>query len=190
MSKCVLAAALSSTALAAMQLTAESSDEDVTAAIDQLVTDHAAGEKVLASVRTKLGVADDAGEEAVLASIGTSGGEPDPKKFVPKAGYDELKARVDKLDEDRVLAMVDAAVEGGKLTPSMKDWAISLGKSDEAALQSYLGQAPAFKAGAQVQGDPPAGGNGKLTAEEAAICSQLGITEEAFLKSKKEEEAA
>lgn len=190
MSKPVLAAALSSTALTAMQLTAESSDEDVTAAIDQLVTDKAGADKVLASVRTKLGVADDAGEEAVLASIGTAGGEPDPTKYVPVAALKDVTDQLAEIRQEKILATVEQAIEAGKLPPAQKDWAIKHGQADFASLQSFLGTQPAFKGGAQIQGDPPVGGNGKLTAEEAAICSQLGITEEAFLKSKKEEEAA
>ncbi len=183
MSKPVLAAALSSTALAALQLTADATDETVLAAIDTLVADKAKTEQVLASVRTKLKLGDDAGEEAVLAAVAAAG-NPDPAKFVPIDGLKEVQAKLAAIEEEKVLHTVDQAIEQGKLAPALKDWAIRLGKKDMGELQSYLGTAPAFDGGTRLQGDPPATEKGKLNAEEAAICAQLGISEADFLKSR------
>lgn len=183
MSKPVLAAALSSTALAALQLTAQATDETVVAAIDTLVADKAKTEQVLASVRTKLKLGDDAGEEAVLAAVAAAG-NPDPAKFVPIDGLQAVQAKLAAIEEEKVLHAVDQAVEQGKLEPALKSWAIDLGKKDLPALQTYLGTASTFKADATLKGDPPATEKGKLNAEEAAICAQLGISEADFLKSR------
>ena len=173
---------------AALAMPATAGEADVLAAIGGLKKRADDGDAALNSTRETLGLGDDADTAAVLNAIGglKAGDTPDPTKWVPKAGYDELKGRVDRLDEDRVLNMVDQAVEGGKLAPSMRDWAISLGKKDEAALNSYLGVAPTFNPGATVKGDPKPE-KGKLTEDEAAICSQLGIPEAEYLKTRDEE---
>lgn len=190
MSKPVLAAALSSTALAALQLTADAADETVLAAIDTALAGKAKDQQVLASIRTKFKLADDAGEQAVLAAVESGAGNPDPAKYVP---VDALKGVTDELAqirEEKVLHSVDQAVEQGKLAPALKDWAIDLGKKDLAALQSYLGTAPAFDGAASLKGEPPATEKGKLNAEEQAICAQLGLSETDFLKSRDGEVAA
>lgn len=162
----------------------------VLAAIDQLKSDGAANVAALAAIAKDLGLPDDAGSEAVLAAVATArkSGAPDPAKFVPKQGYDDLAARLAKIEEDRVLASVDAAVVAGKIAPSMKDWAIGLGKSDEQALAAFIAKAPAFDGAAQLKGDPTPE-KGKLTQEEKAICSMAGVSEADFLKTRDEEAA-
>lgn len=181
-----IASLLSATALTALGLKADSEDEAAINAIDQLVADKAGDAAILASVRTRFKLADDAGEEAVLNAITTAAaaGEPDPAKFVPVDALKDVQAQLNAIQEEKVLASVDQAIEQGKLAPALKDWAISLGKKDIGELQSYLGKAPAFKADSQLQGDPPATEKGKLNAEESAICAQLGISEADFLKSR------
>lgn len=185
MSKPVLAAALSSTALAALQLTADAADETVLAAIDTLVADKAKDSQVLASIRTKFKLADDAGEEAVLAAVAAAG-NPDPAKFVPIDGLQAVQAKLAAIEEEKVLHTVDQAVEQGKLTPALKDWAIELGKKDLPALHSYLGTVPAFAPGSVISGKPGAESS-KLTEEERVVCSVMGWTEEDFLDQKKKE---
>ncbi len=168
----------------------ELDDAKILAAVGELKTRKDDAEAALASVRKDLGVADDGNIEAVLASIATAktAGAPDPKKFVPKEGYDALAAKVAKIEEDRVLASVDQAVAAGKIAPSMKQWAIDLGKSDEPALAAFIAQAAPFSGGAQLKGDPKPE-KGKLTAEEKAICSMTGTPEADFLKTRDGEAA-
>lgn len=157
----------------------------VLAAIDQLKIRADAGETVLASVRGELGLADDADEATVLASITTAraAGEPDPTKFVPIGALKDVQGRLAAIEDEKILAMVDQAVSAGKLTPAQKDWAIKLGQKDAGELQSFLGSAPVFAGGRQVEGQPGPE-KGKLTGEERAICAQLGVTEADFLKSR------
>lgn len=140
----------------------------------------------LTAIRAELEIDADADEAVAIAAIRDLGkaGAPDPKAFVPKSMFDDVNARLGKIEEGRVLASVDAAVAAGKITPAQKAWAIDLGKSDEAALATFIAQAVPF-AGAdpKVQGDPKPE-KGKLTAEEKAICSLTGVSETDFLKTR------
>ena len=157
------------------------------AAIVELANERTA----LAAVRSELELDADADEAVAIAAIRQLGkaAAPDPSKFVPKAGYDELAARLSTIEEIRVLASVDQAVADGKLAPSMKKWAIDLGKSDEPALAAFIAAATPFAgAGTTVQGEPKTE-KGKLTAEEKAICSLTGVSETDFLKTRDEEAA-
>ena len=165
-------------------LTAAGLDEaKVLAAIDELKAGKAGSDQALASIRTELALADDADEVTVLASI-KDAKKPavvDPTQFVPKAGYDELSARLAKIEGDALLAQVDAAVAEGKIAPAMKQWAIDLGKKDAAALASFIQNSVPFAGTAQIKGDP-APKKGELSDEERATCAMTGVSEADFLK--------
>ncbi len=172
--------------VAALALASSAGETEVLAAIGKLKADRDGSEAALNAARTELGLGADAGSEAVLAAVqAVKAAKPDPAQFVPKAGYDQLQARLARLEEDRVLASVEAAVANGKLPPAMKDWAIDLGKKDEAALNSYLAAAVPFPAGAAISGEPKPE-KGKLTEEEKAICAMMGLTEADFIKHRDE----
>ncbi len=178
MTKITLAAAALCAALGLAS--ADGLDEDkVLATIAALKADALA----LNAVRAKLKLADGSDEATVLASLDAAGSAsaPDPSQFVPKAGYDELAAKVARIEHDRVLASVDAGVAAGKVAPSMKEWAIELGKKDEAALNSFLAGAPALvSSGVTVTGQPGPE-KGKLNADELAMCAATGVTEAEYL---------
>lgn len=184
-----IAMLLSASALTALGLKADSEDEAAINAIDTLVENAGKDAAVLASVRTKFKLADDAGEEAVLAAIATAAtpGEPDPAKYVPIDALKDVQAKLGQLHEDKVLAAVDAAIEEGKLTPAQKDWAVKLGKQDIAELNSFLATAPAFKGGKVIEGNPETRKTA-LTEEEAAICSMMGVKPEDYLKQRAAEQ--
>ncbi len=184
-----IAMLLSASALTALGLTAESEDEAAINAIDKLIEDKGNDAAVLASVRAKFKLADDAGDEAVLNAIAAAAtpGEPDPSKFVPIDALKDVQAKLGELQEDKVLAAVDAAIEQGKLTPAQKDWALKLGKQDMSELNSFLATAPAFKGGKVIEGNPETRKTA-LTEEEAAICSMMGVSAEDYLKARNAEE--
>lgn len=181
---------LATTALAAaLALKADDLDETkVLAAIEELKTGKDGSEAALASFRTELGLAADAGSESVLAAIQSAkqAGAPDPTKYVPKAGYDELNSRLKTVEDERVLASVDQAVADGKLPPSMKEWAISLGKKDEPALASYLAAAVPVIGKVDLPGAPKAKA-ATLTEEDVIACQMTGTSQEDFLAAKNEE---
>ena len=173
----------------ALALSASAGETEVLAAIGDLKTKANGAEAVLASTRAKLGLAEDANEEAVLAAIGAKAeaGEPDPAKYVPIGALKEVRDQLATIREEKVLAMVDDAVAGGKLTPAQKEWALRLGKKDVAELQSYLENAPVFEgATRKVAGDPKVKRT-QLTEEEVIACEMTGQSHEDFLKAKNEE---
>ena len=172
--------------VAALALASSAGETEVLAAIGKLKAERDGNEAALNAARTELGLGADAGSEAVLAAVqAAKAAKPDPAQFVPKVGYDQLQARLARLEEDRVLASVEAAVASGKLPPAMKEWALDLGKKDEAALNSYLDAAVPFPAGAAITGEPKPE-KGKLTEEEKAICSMMGLSEADFIKHRDE----
>lgn len=177
--------------VAALALASSAGETEVLAAIGKLKADHDGSEAALNAARTTLGLAADAGTDAVLAAVQSAkAAKPDPAQYVPKAGFDEVQTRLARLEEERVLNAIDAAVEQGKLAPSMKSWAVELGKKDEAALNTYLASAVPIVGGAPLPGgNPPAREKGKLTEEEKAVCSLMGISHAEFLKNRDEEAA-
>jgi phage I-like protein len=186
-----IAMLLSASALTALDLKADSEDEAAINAIDKLIEDAGKDAAVLASVRTRFKLADDAGEEAVLAAIATAAAasEPDPAKYVPIDALKDVQTKLGQLQEDKVLAAVDAAIEEGKLTPAQKDWAIKLGKQDIGELNSFLATAPAFQGGVRIEGTPETRKTA-LTEDEAAICAMLGVKPEDYLKTRNAEEGS
>lgn len=173
--------------VAALALAPSASETDVLAAIGKLKAERDGSEAALNAARNELGLAANASGEAVLAAVQAtkSAGKPDPALFVPKAGYDELAARLKVIEDGRVLAAVDAAVACGKLPPAMKDWAIDLGRKDEAQLNAYLEAAVPFPAGSVIAGQVKAE-PGRLTDEEREICAMMGLAEADFIKHRDE----
>jgi phage I-like protein len=183
-----IAQLLSRSALTALGLTAECEDEAAINAIDKMIEAETRDAAILASVRTKFKLADDAGEEAVLNAITAAAtpGEPDPSKFVPIDVVKDVQAKLGELQEDKILACVDGAIKGGKLTPAQRDWALKLGRKDISELNSYLDTAPTFEGGKVIEGKPGEEAS-KLTEEERVVCSVMGWSEAEFLDQKKKE---
>jgi len=117
---------------------------------------------------------------------------PDPAKFVPVETMQSLQTQVAsltaRLNNGEVTEVVDAALTAGKLLPAQKEWAVELGKSNLAALKAYVEKTPAIVAlgGMQSDGKDPGKDKGvaALTAEEAAVAAQFGISHDDFLKGK------
>lgn len=87
---------------------------------------------------------------------------PDPAKFAPvdalQAMQTELAALKAKVDADEIKALIEPALADGRLIEAQKEWANELGKSNRAALQSFLDTAQPIAAlsGMQSGGKPPA----------------------------------
>lgn len=85
----------------------------------------------------------------------------DPAKFVPiemfTAAQSENAQLHAQLHADKLKQAIEPALADGRLLPSQKDWAESLGKSDFAALSTYLETAQPIAAlsGTQTQGRAP-----------------------------------
>lgn len=149
------------------------------------------------AIASALGLAGTAtGEELLAAATAAAkAGEPDPSKYVTLTAFTEVQTQLAALQSDtteaRAAASVTAAMEAGKVSPAMKDWATSLAKSNPDAFESFVaaaavivpvGQRP--KGGADLQAVTA---DGALSEEDKAICSSMGITEEDFLAQRQKE---
>lgn len=146
-----------------------------------------------ATIVTAAGLTGDLTETAataITAKITASGdGEPDPAKFVPIGAVTKLQEELATLSASvqggRAETIVATAMQDGKVTPALKDWATKYATSDPEGFKTWLASAPAIVDGKAVTpaGDPPQNGCA-LTAEEKAICAATGVSEEAFLATK------
>lgn len=152
------------------------------------------------ALRTAFGLADNiASTEAIAACTAIkvkadAAAAVDPAKYVPIAAVEDMRAQLAVLTaksrDGEVAALVEAGLADGKLLPALKGWATDLGKKDLAALTSYLAAATPIAAltSTQTRGVSPlptgADAHG-LTAEQLAVCTNCGITPEAFAASLK-----
>lgn len=160
--------------------------EAVTAAIAALAARAAAAPKAL-------GLQDDAPADAVCTAIAAlKAGGPDPAKFVSVDVVNSLRDQVAALSAVASAREVDetvkAALADGRILPPMEAWARELGKKDIAALKAYVAAATPIAAlgGTQTRGKQPgAGGDGKLTDVQIAVCKAIGVSEEDYAASLK-----
>ena len=149
----------------------------------------------VAAVREGLKLKADDKPAAVTAACSAmlAAGTPDPAKYVPIDTHAAMQTQLAALTARQMEADIDAAVKpalaDGRLNPAQEPWARDLGKSNLAALTSYLATAQPIAAltGTQTQGKPPTGqadGASNLTADELAVCSSMGLTPEAFAATK------
>lgn len=134
-------------------------------------------------------------EGSVAALTGATA--PDPAQFVAVAtltavqtelatSQTELAAlKAEKLDVE-VNRVVTEALSAGKLTPATEPWARELGKTNLAALTSYVAAAQAVVTPGVTQtgGAAPAGTEtAALSAEVQAVCAQLGVDPKDYAKT-------
>lgn len=162
--------------IAMLGLADNASDEQITAALTALKDKGAAADQ----------------KDIEIAGLKAASGKPDPAKYVPVENFEALKVEVAALKATQttteVAALVKKGLGDGKLLPVQEAWAKELGDKDIAALTSYLEKTPAIAAlkGSQTNGKAPAGGDGDgLSAEELAVCKNLGVSPEEYTKANK-----
>lgn len=115
---------------------------------------------------------------------------PDPTKFVPHADHQlalnrittfeaEAKARLDA----EITAAVDQAIADGKVAPSSKEFHLAACRAEGGfdRFKSYIGTAPKIVAPSGIDGKSPTDKQpDALSAEELAVCHQMGMTPEDF----------
>ena len=143
----------------------------------------------LAPIATALGVeGEPTVEQLATAAAQAKAGVFDATKYVPIETHQALQERIDKADEDSATAAVDAAILAGKIAPANRDWGIGYATKDRAAFDKFVGATPAILK----PGEDDATASSKkdadsLSEEEKAIAANLGLSEEQFLKTKKED---
>lgn len=170
-----------------LNLPVGSSQEDITAHLQKIVDQLSGGAGTAAASADLLGVL--AQKDTEIAALKSA--EPDPAKFAPVTAMQELQAQIagltTQINGKEVDDLVEVALSDGRLLPAQEAWARGLGAKDVAALRGYLDTAqPIVALGAtQTGGNPPAGGGtASLSAEELKVCGQLGISPEAYSKTR------
>lgn len=156
----------------------------------------------------ELGLADEASDASILAAVTAmkdekqkalnKAAEPDLSSFVPRADYDKVAGERDKalntIKEQQtatVEATVDAAIKEGKISPDSRDFHIMACNTENGLTEfkKMVKAAPkmdmAQKGG--TAGDPPTGENKALNAEEQALCEQLDLTPDEFIKQREDD---
>jgi len=118
---------------------------------------------VLAAVRARLGLPEDAQEEAVLNAIEALQQE--------RAGREAAQ-------------LVDGAIEAGRIPPSQRAFFLACARQDLESTGRCLNALPPMMAGhsAPALRHAPATQR-ELTQAELSVCRQLGLSAEAFLKA-------
>jgi phage I-like protein len=112
--------------------------------------------------------------------------KPDPKLYAPVSAVDALQAQLAELQADKAAGVVAAAMEAGKVSPALKDWAIQYATKDPAAFQDWLAKAPVvLEPGAQLAAAASQAGSDGLTESERQVAKMLGRTPEQMLAAKK-----
>ena len=161
-------------------LAEDASEADITAALTALKAEIATLKTDNTALKT---------ETAALKAA-----SPDPAKFVPVETVTALQGQVaaltTRLNEGELEDVIQAALTSGKLLPAMESWARDLGKSDLAALKSYVEKNPAIPLGGnQTNGRGPAGSGGVADdATNTAVMKALGMNAEEFAAGKIKED--
>lgn len=158
----------------------------------------AKGDRPLAAIAKAAGLAEDASAQAIETAVASAVAKaaPDPNAFVPRSEFDQLRTTLATLQgeavEEKATAAVDLAIEAGKITPAQRDWAVSYAKQDPKGFAQYTDGAPVIvKPGSTGAGKRPGKpADAVLDADELAICKALGVSQEAFKKSRAELAAA
>jgi phage I-like protein len=178
--------------LAALGMPETTTEEAATAALTALgpLQPLQARASVATAACTALQLPADASAEVITAACTSlRTGQADPARFVPVETVTQLQSQIAALTARQMAADVDALVKpalaDGRLLPAMEDWARNLGKTNVAALTSYLAAAQPIAAltGTQTQGLPPSGtakGDAQLSAAELAVCTAMGLTPEQY----------
>jgi len=163
--------------IAMLSLSADASDDDIESAIaalkQQAKASNAQGVEVTALKQTQF----------------------DPTKHIDLAAFEGIKTELATLKQgnldNEVSELVVAGLKDGRLLPAQEAWAKKLGDSDITALKTYLDTATGIAAlkSTQTKGKTPEGEDAHMLSEtEMAVCSQMGVNPNEYLKNKDGEE--
>jgi phage I-like protein len=194
----VISAVKALTETAAAEPAVNSTEEDGTGSAGAASADALpeAEAELLQAVETLVAVADEtagassnkiknAAEKAKKYLVRTSsGGQMD--KATANAIH-ELAQKVNSLqaevDQEKALKVVNHAVSQGKVSPSLRKWAMDYATANFAGFTDYIKNAPVLVKNSQGQEFVKSSSNA-MTDTEFQVCRQLGITQEQFNKSK------
>ena len=125
---------------------------------------------------------------------------PPADKFVAMATYRTALNRAEAAEgkladqaratrEAEIATLVDGAVAAGKIAPADKDFYLAACRSDGGVdrFKGFVGGKsvePAARKSGLDDKSPGAGADGKLTADELAVCRAMGVSEADFIKAR------
>lgn len=122
---------------------------------------------------------------------------PDPALFVPRADFELALNRASQFEtaeaEREELAIntaLDDAVTAGKIAPASRDYHLASCQAEGglARFQSMIAASPVIAGGSGLDGkDPDETKTTKLTGDELAVCTALGMSEADFTAAKSQE---
>ena len=144
----------------------------------------------LGDIAAALGLAKTATGEEVLARA-KARTAPNPGQFVPREEFDRVSVALTTIQtertEERATAAVDAATAAGKIAPAQREWALGYARDAADGFDAYAAAAPVIVDPVRI-GEPGPGRDpdAALTADELAACRAMGISAEAYKKSRTE----
>lgn len=168
--------------------------------------DHNQMKTLAERLREALGLSADVSDDAIVTAATTqvalARDARDPEKFVPAADLQAAQARAqtaetkladrEKADKEaKATALIEAAVAEGKIPPASKEHWLGLARDSFETTEKALGAMPKLVGPSELKKDPegdPADANG-LTADQKALCRDLGIDEKAYAANLKKEQA-
>ena len=142
------------------------------------------------------------GEDAtrqICARLATASAEPDPAKFVPMESFTTLQTQFASLQKEVGDGKVDAALQlardEGKLVPADEPWVRNLASRSMEDFEAWRKTAPVrvdLTGHSRLSGrQPPAKTEADgLSALERQVASRMGVSHEAFLKTRTEQQGA
>ena len=162
-------------ACASLGLPPEAADADVATAFSEIGRRAEIG----AAVCNELQIADTVSAADAIAKV---------KPVLGHAGYVAASAHqvvAAELADLKAGHAVDAAITAGKITPATEGWARGEAKRDLAGFQRWVAMtSPVIPPPVVIAPGPRPSADGKLSAEELAVCTQLGLTAEQYVKVK------
>lgn len=114
--------------------------------------------------------------------------EPDPAKFVPMEAFTDLTAKVAALttgiNGDKTERLVTAAMESGKVSPAMENWAKDYAAKDHVGFTTWLASQPIIVDGNELIPALRPTDDNALTSDERQICAAMGLSHDDYLATK------
>lgn len=176
---------------AALGLDETATVEDAVKAIEGLNTAVASKTETIKAMTDALKIEEDAKTEDVVATCSKlieSSSSVDPSKYVPMEEYKAVCSKLGQQDADaqkaKIDALIDGAIEGGKITPASRDHFHAFASQNYAECEALIGSTPSFvsKEKQTPSGSQSQKQSDELTAEQKAVCSMSGMSEEDFKK--------
>lgn len=136
--------------------------------------------QALATIAAALGLSACASPEQIVTAINDAR-HPDPGKYVPVSAVAALlrerNDHIAMMGQKDAAVRVDEAMHKGYITPAMRDWAVALCAQNPESFDAFVASATPAYAHLFARRDwtPPEKRSGAASAEERAICDQLGL---------------